>query len=365
MLKFGGSSVGTALSLAQVLGTVGDIVAEGRRSDEPSATSTSTAQHLQQQPGGTDRVPPAQVAVVVSAQGNTTDWLLDAADFASNGKLEQALHMVDRVAEQAITNAFAAISIPAGQLPGNSRESSPGNIPAGFIQEVRKLLEPLRKLMEGMSLLREKTPQGLDYALSFGERLSAYVLARLLNARGIAALAVDARSWVLTDSHFGDARVDWEKTRTNVHGLWASWGDRVTVHTGFIGQTVDGRTTTLGRNGSDYTATLLAGSLQATKVVINTDVPGVMTADPRIVPDAVPVSNLTFSEALELAVYGSRLFHPRTFFPLIQTGVPMLIRNTMDAGYSCLGLDIDQASPMCPRHDPAPPAPQRGMACAS
>ena len=103
----------------------------------------------------------------------------------------------------------------------------------------------------------------------------------------------------------------------------------MSIHTGFIGSTYDGRTTTLGRNGSDYTATLLGSSLRAKEVIINTDVAGVMTADPRIVADAVPVSNLTFAEALELAVYGSQLFHPRTFFPLMETGVPMLIRNTL------------------------------------
>ena len=111
--------------------------------------------------------------------------------------------------------------------------------------------------------------------------------------------------------------------------MWQTWGHRVSVHTGFIGSSKDGRTTTLGRNGSDYTATILGASLSAKEVVINTDVAGVMTADPRIVLDAVPVSNLTFAEALELAVYGAQLFHPRTFFPLMETGVPMLIRNTL------------------------------------
>jgi aspartokinase/homoserine dehydrogenase 1 len=183
--------------------------------------------------------------------------------------------------------------------------------------------------MEGMSLLRERTPQGLDYALGFGERLSAFVLTNLLCARGVDSVYVDARSWVRTNTHFGNAKVDWEETRRNVGTLWQSWGDRVSIHTGFIGSTYDGRTTTLGRNGSDYTATLLGSSLRAKEVIINTDVAGVMTADPRIVADAVPVSNLTFAEALELAVYGSQLFHPRTFFPLMETGVPMLIRNTL------------------------------------
>ena len=227
--------------------------------------------------------------------------------------------MIDRVAEHAITTGFAALSSgPAATMPH------------GYVQAIRRLLEPLRKIMEGMSLLLEKTPQGLDYALSFGERVSAFVLSQLLEARGIPATYVDARRWVSTDCHFGRAKIDWPKTRGNAVSLWHEWKDKVSVHTGFIGRTVDGRTTTLGRNGSDYTATLLASALSAAKVVINTDVPGVMTADPRIVKDAVPVANLTYAEALELAVYGSGLFHPRTFIPLMETGVPMLIRNTMD-----------------------------------
>lgn len=193
-------------------------------------------------------------------------------------------------------------------------------------------MAPLRKIMEGMALLRERTPQGLDYALSFGERISAITLTHLLNARGVGAVFVDAREvaggWVRTNAHFGAATVDWATTQRNVESIWKGWGARVSVHTGFIGSSADGRTTTLGRNGSDYTATLLGGALRAATVIINTDVPGVMTADPRIVAGARPVSNLSYNEALELAVYGAKLFHPRTFFPLIETSVPMLIRNT-------------------------------------
>eukprot|EP00040_Diaphanoeca_grandis_P000873 m.16711 g.16711 ORF g.16711 m.16711 type:complete len:974 (+) comp11169_c0_seq1:510-3431(+) len=322
VLKFGGSSVGSPLRLAQVMDTLMNLISTPTPSEQPNDDAAKN------QPG--------RVAVVVSAQGNTTDWLLDAIDFASKGDLEEAHKMVDRITEYAIANSFAANSVPQsnGASPngtGTPTElATPRSMPAGFVEEIRTILSPLRKLLEGMSLLRESTPQGLDYALSFGERLSAHVMVRLLRARGVKSKFVDARMWNRTDCHFGNAAVDWEKTRRNVEVLWHGWGEAITVHTGFIGQTEDGRTTTLGRNGSDYTATLLAASLQASRVVINTDVPGVMTADPNIVSDAVPVAHLTYSEALELAVYGSRLFHPRTFTPLMKTGVPMLIRNTMD-----------------------------------
>ena len=320
VLKFGGSSVGSASRLSHVLDVIAKSLIEN---------------------------PDRRLAIVVSAQGNTTDWLLDGADYASIGELDKAEQNINTIEETAITNAFAANSIPAkysvkhlvkplsgaNDIVGTPLNcptgTTPQLMPKGFVPQIRKLLEPLHKIMEGMSLLKERTPQGLDYALSFGERLSAFVLTNLLQARGIDSTYVDARSWLRTDQHFGNAKVDWEATKKNVNRIWQGWGTRVSVHTGFIGSSADGRTTTLGRNGSDYTATILGASLNAKEVVINTDVAGVMTADPRIVEDAVPVSNLTFDEALELAVYGTKLFHYRTFFPLMETDVPMLIRNTL------------------------------------
>eukprot|EP00943_MAST-04B_sp_MAST-4B-sp1_P000741 g741.t1 len=259
VFKFGGSSVGTPSRLRSVISTIERLTKQN--------TSGTTEGRL---------------AVVVSAQGNTTDWLLDAADYATAGLLDEAEACVDRVAELAITNNVAV----SGR---------------GEVASVRKFLEPLRKIIRGMSLLKEGTSVSLDFALSFGERLSAFIMTQILNARGIDAIFLDARSWVETDD----------------------------ICTGFVGQTCDGRTTTLGRNGSDYTATLLAGALRANKVVINTDVDGVMTADPRIVQDAVPVAELSYREALGLADYGTGMFHPRTFIPLIETNVPMYIRNSV------------------------------------
>jgi aspartokinase/homoserine dehydrogenase 1 len=152
------------------------------------------------------------------------------------------------------------------------------------------------------------------------------VLSSLLTERGVDSDFVDARGWLTTDGHFGAACVQWEVTKRTVERSWQRWAEhRVTVHTGYIGQTPSGQTTTLGRNGSDYTATLLGGALLASKVVISTDVPGVMTCDPRIDPAARPVKHLTYSEAIELAIYGTKLFHPRTFLPLVETGVAMVI----------------------------------------
>src|SRR5690606_20967907 len=154
--------------------------------------------------------------------------------------------------------------------------------------------------------------------------------AELLGAVGKPGLFVDARGWMVTDARFGNAVVDWPATAERVATLAPHWVGQIPVNTGFLGQTPDGRTTTLGRNGSDYTATLLGRGLGAEEVVICTDVSGVMTADPGIVHDAYPVPRLSYMEALELANYGARMFHPRTMLPLIESGIPMAIRSTME-----------------------------------
>jgi aspartokinase/homoserine dehydrogenase 1 len=140
---------------------------------------------------------------------------------------------------------------------------------------------------------------------------------------------VDARTFVRTDDRFGDAIVDWPATATALDAASGAWAGRIPVVTGFLGRAPDGRTTTLGRNGSDYTATLLARGLRAREVQIWTDVPGVMTADPALVDEAWPLAHMTYGEALELATFGARMFHPRTMIPLIESGIPMRIRHTM------------------------------------
>jgi aspartokinase/homoserine dehydrogenase 1 len=174
----------------------------------------------------------------------------------------------------------------------------------------------------------------MDELLSYGERISAFVLASILQSQGLEAVFVDARDWVRTNDQFGEARVDFESTRKLLNGLKRQWGDAITINTGFLGRTADGKTTTLGRNGSDFTATLLARCLDASEVQIWTDVSGVMTADPSIVKDAYPLRNMSYMEAVELAFYGAQMFHPRTMIPLIESGIPMRIRNTMHPDHS-------------------------------
>jgi aspartokinase/homoserine dehydrogenase 1 len=291
VLKFGGSSVGRAESLGHVLETIADESSRG------------------------------PLAVVVSAMGDTTDWLIDAMDLATAGDLPGAEAIVDRVGDLATANALVALRGVDSALAADTL--------AGVTPAVRALLDPLRQILLGVSLLRERTPQSLDTVMSFGERLSATLVSSLLAARGVRAVFVDARDWTVTDDAFGRARVDWPASQAALDALRAGWPDgAVPVCTGFLGRTPGGLTTTLGRNGSDYTATLLARGLGAQEVVVCTDVSGVMTADPRIVSDAYPVPQLSYLEALELANYGAKMFHPRTMLPLIESGIPMRIKNT-------------------------------------
>lgn len=152
----------------------------------------------------------------------------------------------------------------------------------------------------------------------------------MLTNTGVEAVFLDAREWMTTDDTFGCAKVFFDESKQKLLAQSQEWNGKLPVITGFIGKARNGRTTTLGRNGSDYTATIVGACLQADYVVINTDISGVMTADPRIVDRAVALSHLNHHEALELAVYGTRMFHARTMVPLIHGGVTMLIRNTMD-----------------------------------
>ncbi len=292
VMKFGGSSVGRTDSLVRVI----DIVAN----------------ELERGP----------VAAVVSAMGDTTDWLIDAAAKAATGERELADHVVDTIASLALGNGTAVLD-HLRRVRG-----MPTQMP-DLLAVTHDVLAPLRQVLYGVSLLRECSAQTLDLVMSFGERLSASVIAELMKVRGIPALYVDSRTWTVTDDRFGNALVDWEATHDKVITLTTQFAGHVPIVTGFLGQTADGRTTTLGRNGSDYTATLLARGLGAAEVNIWTDVSGVMTADPSLVADAYPLERLSYTEALELANFGARMFHPRTMIPLIESGIPMRIRNTM------------------------------------
>ena len=281
VFKFGGTSVGTTGRLPKVLELVG--------------------------------AAPRPLALVVSAPGDTTDWLILAAKSAAAGNISLARRELAQVRELATTIARTVL---------NSQGQK------GLKHDLDEILTPVERLLSGIELTRECSPRTLDSVISVGERISVALLARALTQRDVPAIPVDARDFVVTDATFGAATVDKAETKRKFAAASAKWAGHVPIITGFIGRTPDGQTTTLGRNGSDYSATLVAGLLKASAVTVWTDVLGVMTADPALVREATPVDRLSYDEALELAYFGTRMFHPRTIIPLRECGAALVIRST-------------------------------------
>lgn len=287
VLKFGG----TSLAGIERIRSVAEIVA-GRRFEGP-------------------------LVVVVSAAGGVTPGLLDAADRAAAG---------DPAWEERLRALEARHRELAGVAGGGEAPS--------VRDDMVPLVGDLEDLLHGVSLLRECTPRTRDLIASFGERLSALVVAAALRAEDVPARAVDAREGVVTDDGFGDARVDVDATRGRLRRLLRDGpGDDVPVVTGFVGATPDGETTTLGRGGSDHTAALVGAALEAAAVEIWTDVDGVMSADPRLVPDASSLPALTYDELLELSHFGATVIHPPAVRPVREAGIPLVIRNTLNPGF--------------------------------
>jgi len=279
--KFGGSSLGTSGRLPKVL----ELVAAA----------------------------PRPLALVVSALGDSTDWLILSARSAEEGNISQARRQLTQVRDLATATARSVL---------NSQGQK------GFKHDLDEILTPVERLLSGIELTRECSPRTLDSIICVGERISIAVVARALVERGVPAIPVDARDFVVTDATHGSASVDKTETAAKFAPLLAKWAGSVPIVTGFLGRTREGHTTTLGRNGSDYTATLLAGLLKASAVTVWTDVLGVMTADPALVREASPVDRLSYDEALELAYFGTRMFHPRTIIPLRECGAALVIRST-------------------------------------
>ena len=253
--------------------------------------------------------------VVVSAFAGVTDSLLAALD-AAEARAGTHREIYDRVAARHL-DALRA-------LAGESDQAAVGTTLGARLGE-------LAELLDGVALLREATPRTRDAVLGMGERLSAPLVAAAFRAAGHDAVSLDATAFVRTDRQFGNATVDLDATDALVEDAFTGLPDgQIAVVTGFVGATDGGVATTLGRSGSDYTATVLAGALGASECVIWTDVAGVFTADPRLVPEAVPLARLSYAEAAELAYFGANVLHPRTMRPAERRGVPIRIRSTME-----------------------------------
>ena len=252
--------------------------------------------------------------VVSSAFGGVTDRLLDAIAAARDRTGTHRAILTELHARHA--EALGAL------VPDAEREA--------IRDHLDRIFGATAELLHGVYLLRECTPRFRDAIISAGERLAVSLVAAAFRSAGRDAVALDATGFVRTDDAFGEASVDFDTTRRLVRERFGELDDRtIPVVTGFVASTDEGVTTTLGRSGSDYTATILGGALDAAEVVIWTDVDGVLSADPRIVPEAFPIKHLSYREAAELAHFGAKVLHPRTMKPLEKAGIPLRIKNTM------------------------------------
>ncbi|GAB4171217.1 MAG: bifunctional aspartate kinase/homoserine dehydrogenase I [Calditrichia bacterium] len=198
-----------------------------------------------------------------------------------------------------------------------------------IIPEILSLLNDLEDVVNGISLLKECTKKTMDFVRSFGERLSVLILSAYLSDKGITPTVIDSRELIVTDNSFGEASVDFSATTIKIDDLKRKNNSLVCI-TGYIGKTGKGETTTLGRNGSDYSAAVLAALASAEELQIWTDVDGVMTADPNRVRKAFTIPALSYVEAMELSHFGARVVHARTTQPVMNLNIPIRIKNTFN-----------------------------------
>lgn len=289
VLKFGGTSVGSAEAFAQVARIV-----QRARDEDP------------------------EIVVVTSAMAGVTDTLIQAARAAAEGN--------ELSYRDARNELLVKHQLVAGQLIDDNMER------AAVSRLLDTKLREFERLCQSINVLGELTPRGLDVVSSLGEQMAAPLLAAVLRAHDVPAEAVDAREIIVTDDTFGAANPLMEETCPRVQERLRPLLEKgvVPVVTGFIGATRSGVTTTLGRGGSDYSAALIGACLDADEVQIWTDVNGVLTADPRIVPNACTLPELSYIEAAELAYFGAKVLHPKTIRPAIERDIPIRVLNTFD-----------------------------------
>ena len=269
--------------------------------------------------------------VVVSAMSKVTDTLLKAAAAAGKNDREGALKLSDGLRTRHLTTAAELVT-------GDRLTSLQLNIHHDF--------DALDDLLRGISAVGELTPRTSDHVVSFGERLSSVIIAAAFAEQSLASTHVDARTVILTDDHYGKATPNPRAIENALTAQVLPLVDlgKVPVLGGFIGS-CEGITTTLGRGGSDYTAALIGGALHAGAIEIWTDVNGIMTTDPRIVPEALRVKTISFEEAAELAYFGAKVLHPATILPAVQKNIPVYVLNSRNAENE--GTKITATPPPC------------------
>ena len=255
------------------------------------------------------------VVAVVSAMSKVTDLLLDTlrkAEAGDDSGLDYNLHRLRERHREACL-----------QLLGRDRANA-------VLPGIEALIADFRRITHGIRMLGERPPRSVDEAIATGERLSALMTAECLLAMGVPARPINGADVIVTDAVFGNATPLMEETRKRAGSVLRPLLEQgiIPVVTGFNGATADGRPTTLGRGGSDFSASIVAGVMDASELWIWTDVDGIMSADPRSVADARVLEEVTYNEAAELAYNGAKVLHPRTLAPLIERRIPVLSKNS-------------------------------------
>ena len=289
ILKFGGTSVGSAQSIQTLLNIL-------HKENEVKA--------------GAD-----QPVVVLSAMSGVTNLLIAMAEDAAKGNdfAPQLADLEKRHFE--IVKALLEI-----------RDQNPA------LTRLKINFNHLEELLQGILTLRELTPKTRDLVLSYGERCSTLMISKIA-AQYMPAVFVDASEIIKTDSSFGQAKVNTELTEQLIRGLYQENKGKVLFVTGFIASNDEGQITTLGRGGSDYTAAIFGAALNAGEIQIWTDVNGMMTADPRMVKKAFSLTELTYTEAMELSYFGAKVIYPPTMIPAFLKKIPIVIKNTFEPDF--------------------------------
>lgn len=292
VMKFGGTSVGSADAL-----TLATQIIEEAHEKYP------------------------RVVVVTSAMSGVTDLLLKSASLAAQGNIDSLPEAESKLREKHFSAADALI-----------KDEKRCKAVKG---EINCLIELLVDLCRAIAVLGEDSPRALDAVASLGERMNVRLLAAIAQEAGIKAKAIETTEFIFTNAHYQNAHPDFKVTTETSRAVLNPLLDEdiVPIVTGFIGATPEGVITTLGRGGSDYTAAIIGSVLPADDVWIWTDVDGVMTADPRLVPAAKTLPEISYSEIAELAYYGAKVLHPKTIRPLVEAGIGLRICNTFNPAH--------------------------------
>ncbi|WP_207429099.1 bifunctional aspartate kinase/homoserine dehydrogenase I [Pedobacter sp. SYSU D00535] len=287
VLKFGGTSVGTVESIRTLMEI---LQKEKSESGNP--------------------------VVVLSAMGGVTNLLVSMADKAAAG--EDFSSYLTELESRHFDVVKALLDVPR-QNP--------------VFTKLKIFFNQLEDLLQGISSLRELTPRTRDLVLSFGERCSTFMVSKIADQYLGDAVFGDAAELIKTDTNYGNAKVQTEITDILIRGFYEENKGKLIFITGFIGSTDDGKITTLGRGGSDYTAAIVGAALNCSAMEIWTDVNGMMTADPRMVKKAFPLKELSYTEAMELSYFGAKVIYPPTMIPAFMKKIPIVIRNTFQPDF--------------------------------